>query len=89
MAYYRTTLAIGAIMLLALASCQAEDELVRDAAQIEQGSGAAISDITILDNQKIGIPDNSSQVQLHHGTGEFEIAPGVSKGRVTLIEGSQ
>lgn len=89
MTKYRATLAIGAIMLLGLAACQADDEVVKDATQVEQGSGAAISDTTMLDNQNIALPDNTSRVQLQHGTGEFEIAPGASKGRVTLIEGSQ
>lgn len=84
-----SALLIGGSALLALASCQAPDEQAETASQLKQGSTEARSSVHMLDNIEIRVPDVAEPVQLRDGTGEFQVAPGSSKGRVTLIEGTQ
>lgn len=87
MAKFHIRLLVGTFALLALISCQAGDG-GGDTSRVAQQPGDVGSRIERLDDQSIEVP-GAGWVQLHGGAGEFQVAPGSPKGRVTLIEDGQ
>lgn len=82
---YCGMIVLGALASATLAACQAADRSV-DTPMV---ADAPDTRVATLDNADIEIPEGRGRVQLHNGTGTFEIAPGSSMGKVTLIDGSQ
>lgn len=81
---------MSALTLLALPACQAMGDQVGGISEATTpGSDNPQSRLPMLDNKAIEVPGVTDRVQLHGGIGEFQIAPGSSKGRVTLVKDSQ
>lgn len=81
--------AMSALTLLALPACQTTGNQVGGTSEATPGSDNPQSRMPTLDNKTIEIPGVADRVQLYGGAGEFQIAPGSSKGRVTLVKDSQ
>lgn len=81
--------ALSAIALLAPTACRITGEGAEEPSRVERDPGGPHSRIGMLDDKDLEIPGIAGRVQLHRGTGEFQIAPGSAKGRVTLVEDTQ
>lgn len=85
--YVKVSLAV--LGMITLTSCQTTADVEMDRGQGTSGPSSSTPHTIKLDDESLVIPDVGERVQLRGGTGDFYVAPGASKGRVTLIEDSQ